>query len=229
MTFDILHWHPLSHHNKSPALPQEITKNLTLFTMQAWTHFSCDRGSLGCTVLLHYVQTSQVSRFICSQVSPNWKLHSGYFLPCSDALQCSVTVSERLLSFPKMSVVPFIVWRTPRSGSGTLRHPCRWTWRGIAGTVTLTCLGIRSTRGSMLLRLWAVAASQQVSSIEALRIPVVASRRSCVLCAHDTWEPPLCSLCWLPAFYAAAVLTDKSAPSGLGSGPVLALCLYAPT
>lgn len=60
-----------------------------------WTNFSCNRGTLGCTVLLHYVQSSQVSRFICCQVSPNWKLHSGYFLPCSAALQCSVTVSKR--------------------------------------------------------------------------------------------------------------------------------------
>lgn len=102
----------------------------------------------------------------------------------------------------QMSVVPFIVWHTPRNGSGTLQRPCRWTWRGTAGTVAPTGPGSRSRRGSALSslpQLQAVSAFQLCSSVEALKCPYVALWRSCVLCAHDTWEPLLCSLCLLPA------------------------------
>lgn len=104
--------------------------------------------------------------------------------------------------FQKWVFVPLIVWRTPHNGSGTLRRPCRWTWRGTAGTVARTGRCSRSTPGwvSLLLLLQAVAADQLWLSIEALRSPCVALRRwSCVLCVHDTWGPLLCSLCSLPA------------------------------
>lgn len=100
----------------------------------------------------------------------------------------------------QMSVVPFIFWHTLDNVPGTRWRPCRWTWQGIAGTVALTGPGIRSRQGLvLLLQLRAVAAAHWWSSIEALRSPYVALRRSCVLCAHDTWEPLLCSLCLLPA------------------------------
>lgn len=44
-------------------------------------------------------QTIKPSRFICCQAPWTWNLRSGYFLTCSAALQCSVTVSIRDLSF----------------------------------------------------------------------------------------------------------------------------------
>ncbi len=132
---------------------------------------------------------------------------SGLETPLSSVF-CGVVLffSVQLLSVRdnclfQMSVVPFRVWHTLHNGLGTLQRLCRWTWQGNAGTVALTGLGIRSSRGSALLplQLQAVAASQPCSSTEALKSPCVAVRRSCVLCAHDTWEPLLCSLCFLPA------------------------------
>lgn len=122
---------------------------------------------------------------------------------CSVVLVFSVQLlSVRNDCYFQINVLPSTLGHTLSSGSGTLQLLCRWTWRGTAGTATLTCLGVRSRQSLGLppqLQVagaaGAAAASQQWSSTEALTCPYFALRRSCVLCARDTREPRLCSLC----------------------------------
>lgn len=151
---------------------------------------------MGCTVFLHCVQTQ--SFHLLSTLSDLETPPRIFF--CRVVLLFSVQLlSARDNCLFHMSVVLFIVWHTLHNGSGTLKRPCHWRWRGTAGTVALTGLGIRSRQGLvLLLHLQAVAAFQQWLSKEARASPYVALRRFCVLCAHDTWEALLCSLCWLP-------------------------------
>lgn len=122
---------------------------------------------------------------------------------CSVVLVFSVQLlSVRNDCYFQISVLPFTLGHTLSSGSGTLQLLCHWTWRGTAGTATLTCLGVHSRQSLGLppqLQVagasGAAAASQQWSSTEALTCLYFALRRSCVLCARDTREPRLCSLC----------------------------------
>lgn len=120
-------------------------------------------------------------------------------------------VSVWLLSVQDNHLVPvcvglLIVWRTLHNDSGTLQCPRHETWPGTGGTAAPTGPGSCSSWGLLslpppvlLLQPRAVSGPQLWPSIRALTSPCVAWRLSCVLCARNTPEPHLCSLCLLPA------------------------------
>ena len=202
MILDILHWHPLLHHN-NPLYCNRRSLRTRHWIFFFFNSFLLRQGNFGLHSFasLCPIVWSQSFHLLSSLSELETPLKLFF---CRVVLLFSVELlSARDNCLLQMSVVPFIVWHTPRNGSGTLQRPCRWTWRGTAGTVAPTGPGSCSSQGLalllLLLQLQAVSASQLWSSVEVLKSPYVALRRSCVLCAHDTWEPLLCSLCLLPA------------------------------
>lgn len=204
MIFDILHWHPLPQYNNLPHCHRRPLRTwhwiVKLYRLKPDELISLATGELWVVQVCFtmYKHLKSVVSFVVKALRIG---NSTQVIFCRVVLLFSVQLlSARDNCLFQMSVVPFTVWHTLHNVPGTLWRPCRWTWQGIAGTVALTGPGIRSRQGSvLLLQLGAVAAAQRWSSIEALKSPYVALRRSCVLCAHDTWEPLLCSLCLLPA------------------------------
>lgn len=64
-----------------------------------WCHLYSNRETWVSDVVRSVKQTIKPSCFIHCQAPWTWNLHSGYFLTCSAALQCSVTASMRDLPF----------------------------------------------------------------------------------------------------------------------------------